>query len=302
MTNEMFVRQSLELHLFFSRIMKEHSFFMAVSFPPKNQDFIREAAEFNANFNSLLRDALELASGVVAIRDDAVTEFTLSAEEKSAFLTGMRIDTALTEAELRLPRPGSYVDPQLVEKVSNLNNRVLAATKNLIRYKTRVLDSLLACQLFSSNYPLLIEHIRREAIRYVDLVTKLQNRVDTENVTQQIVDDEFFWNQIMEEHAEFIRGYLDPTETDLIETADDFAIRFNELNTHIQGLRISQQFSVLFNESQKLTQEIKEFKTQGTEGILACDIRIIAPPLLADHVLREANHYLRLLESYKMMR
>ena len=42
MTNEMFVKRSLELHLFFLRIMKEHALFMAVSFPPKNRDFIRE--------------------------------------------------------------------------------------------------------------------------------------------------------------------------------------------------------------------------------------------------------------------
>lgn len=302
MTNEMFVKQSLELHLFFLRIMKEHSFFIAVSFPPKNQDFIREAADFNANFNSLLRNALELASGVVAIRDDAVTEFTLPAEEKSAFLTGIRIDTTLTEAELRLAKPGSFVDPLLVEKVSSLNNRILSATKNLIRYKTRVLDALLACELLSSNYPLLIEHIRREAIHYVELVTDLQNRVPSEDIYQRILEDEFFWNQIMEEHAEFIRGYLDPTETELFEIADDFSVRFNELNNRIQGLRSNQQFTLFLNESEKLTREIKAFKAQGTEGILACDIQIIAPPLLADHVLREANHYLHLLEGFKQVR
>lgn len=29
---------------------------------------------------------------------------------------------------------------------------------------------------------------------------------------------EIFWNQIMMEHAEFIRGLLDPTECELIET------------------------------------------------------------------------------------
>ncbi|MDD4000309.1 MAG: DUF2935 domain-containing protein, partial [Bacilli bacterium] len=42
MKNEDYVRQSLELNIFFLRIMKEHGLFLAVSFPPKNQDFIRE--------------------------------------------------------------------------------------------------------------------------------------------------------------------------------------------------------------------------------------------------------------------
>lgn len=179
---------------------------------------------------------------MVAIKDDAVTEFTLPAEEKSEFLTGMRIDTALTEAELRLPKPGAYVDPLLVDKISNLNNRVLSVTKNLIRYKTKVLDALLACELLSTNYPLLIEHIRSNSLcRFSNQSPKPH---PTRRSISKILEDEFFWNQIMEEHAEFIRGYLDPTETELFEIADDFSVRFNELNNRIQGLRTTQQFTL----------------------------------------------------------
>jgi hypothetical protein len=45
--------------------------------------------------------------------------------------------------------------------------------------------------------------------------------------------------------------------------------------------------------------ELRNFKHQGAVGILECQIRSIIPPLLSDHVLREANHYLRLLKSMK---
>ena len=45
------------------------------------------------------------------------------------------------------------------------------------------------------------------------------------------------------------------------------------------------------------TLKYREFKAAGTEGILDCKIASIILPLLADHVLREANHYIRLLES-----
>lgn len=34
------------------------------------------------------------------------------------------------------------------------------------------------------------------------------------------------------------------------------------------------------------------------EGILTCKIKSIIIPLLADHVLREANHFIRILRSY----
>ena len=46
-------------------------------------------------------------------------------------------------------------------------------------------------------------------------------------------------------------------------------------------------------------EEIRDFKAAGTKGITECQIRSIILPLLADHVLREANHYLRLLEKTK---
>ena len=46
-----------------------------------------------------------------------------------------------------------------------------------------------------------------------------------------------------------------------------------------------------------LTQKFRDFKQAGVEGIEICKIKSIILPLLADHVLREANHYLRLLED-----
>lgn len=53
----------------------------------------------------------------------------------------------------------------------------------------------------------------------------------------------------------------------------------------------------LTEKSLQETLKYREFKEAGTEGILSCSIASIILPLLADHVLREANHYIRILES-----
>ena len=45
LSSSKFIRQSLEFHLFFARIMKEHSFFLQVGFTPKNSNYIDEAKE-----------------------------------------------------------------------------------------------------------------------------------------------------------------------------------------------------------------------------------------------------------------
>jgi hypothetical protein len=47
------------------------------------------------------------------------------------------------------------------------------------------------------------------------------------------------------------------------------------------------------------TQAIRDFKVQGTQGILDCKIKSIIIPLLGDHTIREANHFIRLLRMYR---
>ena len=44
------------------------------------------------------------------------------------------------------------------------------------------------------------------------------------------------------------------------------------------------------------TLKYRDFKASGTQGILNRKIASIILPLLADHVLREANHYIRILK------
>ena len=58
-----------------------------------------------------------------------------------------------------------------------------------------------------------------------------------------------------------------------------------------QNCRVNQELS---KASLSKTLEYRDFKAAGTEGILTCKIDSIILPLLADHVLREANHYIRI--------
>lgn len=188
----------------------------------------------------------------------------------------------------------------LVQRVADLNQRAVAVTQALIKFKTLVLDSVLACRMFTFNYPLLIDHIRREAILFVELLTRLQNRVVVD-IVRFAVEQESFWNRIMAEHAKFIRGLLDPTEEALFQVANNFGKEFDVLTA--EALALHTQITLLpqvTQESLRETVGIRDFKRQGAEGILACRIRSIILPLLGDHVLREANHYLRLLKIFSM--
>lgn len=303
LSNEDFVRQSLDLNLFFLRIMKEHSFFLEAGFTPVNADLARQADAFKNQFEALLKEVVFIANGFIspdaASSGEIVTGFTLNAERATTFFTGIQLDTSITMAELSLTKAVQQLNIQsLVQQVAGINQRAIALTQGLINFKTLVLDSMLTCRIFTFNYPLLIDHIRREAILFVELLTRLQNRVVVD-IARFALEQESFWNRIMAEHAKFIRGLLDPTEEVLFQTADKFGREFDALTA--EALAAHNQITLLptvTRESLRETEEIRDFKRQGTEGILACKIRSIIIPLLGDHVLREANHYLRLLKIF----
>lgn len=298
-----YVRQSLELNLFFLRIMKEHSFFIEAAFPSKDSEQIQQAEMFKNHFTMLLAEAVQLSNGVL-LQDfltdgEIVTRYTLEAERVTEFYSGISLNTGITGAELAL---GGCVNPNLAtltEQVNRLNQAAMAATQGLIDFKARLLNDVLTCCIFTNNYPLLIDHILREARLFLSLLERLQCRADIDLVAEMIMQ-ETFWNRIMAEHAKFIRGLLDPTEVQLFNTADNFGKQFDVLTAEAEAL-VSQiaALPVVTEESRRATLSIRDFKSQGTEGLITCKIRSIIIPLLGDHVLREANHYLHLLGMFE---
>jgi hypothetical protein len=299
-----FVRQSLEIHLFFARIMKEHSFFLEAGFTPKDSDFTSQADAFRKGFDALLREVILLSNGVVSPdvlqSGEVITQYTLNAEMASAYFTGVDIQTKLTQAEAGLMGGGmKAVSPMLEEKVYLLNQKAIRLITALIHFKTTILSNVLSCKMFTVNYPLLIDHILREAKFYLLMIQRLQSKEEI-NAEMEMYEQEFFWNRIMAEHSKFIRGLLDPTENELIITANNFGNEFDQLtNEAKQAMDKTIPIEKVTEDSLKATKEIRDFKAKGTQGILECKVKSIIIPLLADHTLREASHYLRLLKMFK---
>ncbi|MHB8061712.1 MAG: DUF2935 domain-containing protein [Ruminiclostridium sp.] len=298
-----FARQSLEIHLFFARIMKEHSFFLEAGFTPKDSAFTGRADTFRREFDAILREVISLSNGVVSPAvlqsGEVITQYTLNAEIASAYFTGVDIQTKLTQAEAGLMGGGLIAGSSMLEqKVYMLNQKAIRLITSIIQFKTTILSNVLSCKMFTVNYPLLIDHILREAKFYLRMVQRLQSKEEI-NAEMEMYEQEFFWNRIMAEHSKFIRGLLDPTENELILAANNFGNEFDQLtNEAKQAMDKTLPIEKVTDDSLKATKEIRDFKAQGTQGILECKIKSIIIPLLGDHVLREANHYLRLLKMF----
>jgi hypothetical protein len=303
LSNAEFARQSLGLHLFFTRIMKEHSFFLEIGFTPRDSNFTKTADEFRIAFDKVLRDVIMLSEGVVGIdilnSGEIITPFTLKAEEASTFYTGVQINTELTLMEDNLSAGDhSNLDNIKVQRVFDLNQYVIDLLEQLIKFKTRILNDVISCKMFTVNYPLLIDHILREAQLYRLLLQRLNGKEDVD-IEKEALEQETFWNRIMAEHSLFIRGLLDPTENDLIITANNFGNEFNQLYEESKAaMNQTVPLSKVTSDSLRATIDISKFNAQGTQGILNCKVKSIIIPLLGDHVLRESNHFLRLLKTY----
>lgn len=66
MNTDSYIRQSLELHLFFGRIMKEHALFLKAGFAPPNADFAKKAEFYKREFEQLLHQAIAVSAGAVS--------------------------------------------------------------------------------------------------------------------------------------------------------------------------------------------------------------------------------------------
>lgn len=306
LSNNEYIRHSLETNLFFLRIVKEHAIFAAASLPTRDRNIANKLVAMKSAFEELLSDAIELAyravSHEVLASDELITDFTLEAELKTQFLTGIPINTDLTrrEIELKANKRNNNISG-LQKEVRELNLKAIGMTKAAIAFKFKLLKNVLECKAFSYAYPSMLEHVLEESRYYVMLLEKLEKRDVIDNI-KEVIKEESFWNHIMGEHSKFIRGYLDPEEEKLFSTANAFAKEFDGL---IEKTKRFDEHPELIpevtKESLKEVTALRNFKVQGTEGILKCRIKSVITPLLSDHVTREANHYLRLLNYFECL-
>lgn len=295
---ENYVNLSVDLHLFFLRIMKEHAIFMEAAFQKKDSSFIRTADAYKGEFEKLLLDVVRIGDRAVSREviesEEIVTPYTLKAEEKTQNLTGISINRNITIQEQKLHWSKEGHEKELRMRVQSLNKRAVELLDGFIGFKEKVLKEVECCHMYTANYPLLLKHIIREAKLYREFLMELETKgtICVEDRKEKYL----FWNQIMMEHALFIRGLLDPEENALIETADGFAKDYAKLLEEAREKNDCTMNGLLLK-TKELTWKYREFKAAGTKGITDCEISSIILPLLADHVLREANHYLRLLEE-----
>ncbi len=114
------------------------------------------------------------------------------------------------------------------------------------------------------------------------------------------IDEMSFWLRIMYEHSKFIRGGLNPSisQEHLIQTADDFARNIERLHAMVVQLPPTDaaQVSTLMTAAESWVRPLRDFKAMLFSQISACQVIAELPAPLLDHIRREADYFLTMLD------
>jgi hypothetical protein len=193
-------------------------------------------------------------------------------------------------------------DPQQIQQ---FNVEVHNAASMIWAFKRKILGLILHCKISGNNFPLLVDHTSREAAYFANRLKEL-NEGKLKPQPSTIIRENVFFLRIMADHAKFIGHLLDPSERKLVEQARDFSHDFDQLLFQAVDLESMQPQSEtvplidkFLDENRVSVKSLRDFKKSARDLIEACKIKSIIHPLLADHVFREAERFLQIIDMFE---
>lgn len=191
-------------------------------------------------------------------------------------------------------------------KIFRFNEKVSHEVAGIWAFKRKILGLVLRCKLpGQNNFPLLIDHTSREANYFRNRLKDLNNG-NLEPLPDSIIEENVFFLRIMADHAKFIGHLLDPSERKLVDQARNFSHDFDQLlwqAKDIESMRPQSQTVPLLDQfldqNRVSVKSLRDFKKTARELIEACRIKSIIHPLLADHVFREAERFLTIIDMFE---
>ena len=254
---------------FWLDIMKEHALFIKLGLPADNGELIREAESFYKDIGRL--------------------------ENRAEKVTG---------------------EKQYYRFIAD----TMDVLREFLRFKRHLVHQMLECKVGGCNPPLMIDHMAREAEYVLVLLGKIAQEAKKAHLskTREMV----FWLRLMADHTKLIRGRIDPMERAIVHTVDDLSNEFDDLFleandfysmlTHASQLPPAGKkvkFSLyglmphhtvpaydrFLHDVRSSVCRLRDFKKALYKMTVDCRMVSILPSLLADHVRREADHFLMVL-------
>ena len=185
------------------------------------------------------------------------------------------------------------------DKNKALIDKAIQLLRDMIEFKTMVLNKIIECKISFNLHPSLISHMINEAHEfYRHLYNAISNK-------SQTIEELFIlhqtWLKDASGHASAIICNLDPNEFIYIKEGRKFQKGFD--NLFIQSIeykqileRTGEKQNMIIEFHEQIKQNIYEFidylekiKTKRLE----CKLLSILEPLILDHMIREEKYYLK---------
>ncbi|WP_088040655.1 DUF2935 domain-containing protein [Bacillus sp. EAC] len=193
-------------------------------------------------------------------------------------------------------------DPQ---QIKQFNIEVHNAASMIWAFKRKILGLIITCKISGNNFPLLVDHTSREAAYFANRLKEL-NEGKLKPKPATIIKENVFFLRIMADHAKFIGHLLDPSERKLVDQAREFSHDFDQLlfqAVDLESMRPQSETIPLLDqfldENRVSVKSLRDFKKTARDLIEACKIKSIIHPLLADHVFREADRFMHIIDLFE---
>lgn len=192
------------------------------------------------------------------------------------------------------------------QSIQRFNVEVHTAASHIWAFKRKILGLILQCRLpGQNNFPLLVDHTSREAFYFRNRLEQL-NAGKLDPLPDAIINENVFFLRIMADHAKFMGHLLDPSERMLVEQARQFSEEFDQLlfqARDIDSMRPQSQtvpiLDQFLDQNKVSVTSLRDFKKTARDLVEACRIKSIIHPLLADHVFREAERFLFIIDMFE---
>jgi len=213
-----------------------------------------------------------------------------------------------------------------------LREETMLLVNKLILFKTELFKALEACQGLAILPAILVDHVRREADRFVGTLERsksdqptrsrdtlglsdgervaltvprhLYHRLPPQQLFTVAVEESMFFSRIHSEHAEHLSMSFRP---EIQEKYRQAAIRYKDdyHNLMLQAKEVEQSgnhLRSLVEENKKLSVSFRDYLSTLLDELSTCRIpgaQTNFPPLLADHMRREVIYFIDILERFR---
>lgn len=292
-SDEEFIRQSIESNLLYCGTMLELTYSLGFSFLSKDVEVTNEIKNFYNRFKQQMLKTLDIANRNISqeLIDSHIlyTKYTIPLYELAEELTGNIADIDII-TKLMMLKPGTpIVSAELLNEVITINKETLKILKEYIDFITYVNNQVLKLNLFVFKYGLYIEEVKNRASFYYDNLLRIINK---EKVSVILIDKNLEEiKDLMERNALFINGFVNQSEDSIISEARNFADKFNQLDlSNISQLSKEEQQNI-YNNARNLIDSFIIFITNLIEKLLNRNIQFMVGPAYLDICLREANDF-----------